>query len=188
MASSALPRMVARILLKSCAIPPASVPIASIFWDSRNCPSSAICAARAALRSVMLRTISETPISFPVSSRIGDSVLDISIRWPSRCRRTVSALATLAPSIKASIMAAISGWRSSGTINLIDLPIMPSAAYPNRRSAPGFQLSTMPSGVLLIMASSLALTSDLNCRSVASPRLRSLISRTNALNKSLPSR
>ena len=41
-ASSTFPRMAASALLKSCAIPPASVPIASIFWDSTNCASRAM--------------------------------------------------------------------------------------------------------------------------------------------------
>jgi hypothetical protein len=42
-ARSALPRMAARMLLKSCATPPASVPSASIFCDCASCCSSARC-------------------------------------------------------------------------------------------------------------------------------------------------
>src|SRR5207237_356647 len=37
--SCVLPRMAVSRLLKSCAMPPASWPTASIFWDCRNCSS-----------------------------------------------------------------------------------------------------------------------------------------------------
>ncbi|MCY1534850.1 hypothetical protein D9M68_702340 [compost metagenome] len=54
-ASSALPRMAARMLLKSCATPPASVPSASIFCDWASCCSSA-CWCHCAWRSEVMST------------------------------------------------------------------------------------------------------------------------------------
>lgn len=57
-ASAALPRMAATMLLKSCAMPPAMVPSASIFCDSRSCVSSALRSLSAAARADMSRRIS----------------------------------------------------------------------------------------------------------------------------------
>ncbi len=60
-ASWALPMMTVSRLLKSCATPPARVPIASIFWACRNCSSSFVC-------SVISFTIVRTPVGLPSAS------------------------------------------------------------------------------------------------------------------------
>ena len=52
-ASATLPRIASRMLLKSWAMPPAKVPIASIFCASRIGSSSALRMASADLRSLM---------------------------------------------------------------------------------------------------------------------------------------
>ena len=51
--SSALPRMAARMLLKSWAMPPASVPMASNLWLCRSCASSLSRSRSASLRLVI---------------------------------------------------------------------------------------------------------------------------------------
>jgi len=60
-ASSAFPMMVVSILLKSWAIPPASVPMASIFWDCRSCSSIL-------LRLVISCPIARMPVMLPFLS------------------------------------------------------------------------------------------------------------------------
>jgi len=52
-ASSELPRMIPRILLKSCAIPPARVPTDSILWACRSCVSSFSLSFSACFRAVI---------------------------------------------------------------------------------------------------------------------------------------
>ncbi len=59
-ARSALPRMAARMLLKSCATPPASVPSASIFWDCASCACRCFCSACAFFSEVMSMKVSTT--------------------------------------------------------------------------------------------------------------------------------
>ena len=65
-ARSALPRMAARMLLKSCATPPASVPSASIFCDCASCCSRARCCCciwRSAVMSTKVKTTWRRPPS-----------------------------------------------------------------------------------------------------------------------------
>src|SRR5579884_3658709 len=54
--------------------------------------------------------------------------------------------------------------RSGGKRHEIGLPIISSAEYPNNRSAPRFQVVTMPLSVLLMMASSEFSTIDASRR------------------------
>src|SRR3989442_8412772 len=63
--SSLYPLITVRRLLKSWAMPPASCPIASIFWDWRNCASRL-------LRSVMSVAIAQIAYTFPSVSRSGN--------------------------------------------------------------------------------------------------------------------
>ena len=64
-----LPRMAASRLLKSCATPPARVPMASIFCTSRSCVSNAWRCASACLRSVMSVCVPTMRKGRPSSSR-----------------------------------------------------------------------------------------------------------------------
>ena len=68
-ARARLPRMAASRLLKSCATPPARVPMASIFCDSRSCVSSARCCASACLSSVMSVCVPTMRSGRPSASR-----------------------------------------------------------------------------------------------------------------------
>ena len=63
-ASWALPIIVVRMLLKSCATPPARTPIASIFWACRNCSFSLF-------SSVMSQKIPIMPVTSPCPSLTG---------------------------------------------------------------------------------------------------------------------
>ncbi len=72
--SSRLPPITVRRLLKSCAMPPASLPIASIFWLCRSSPSvrfssvmfwTTISKADAPSRSPIVRPLSRTVIGTP---------------------------------------------------------------------------------------------------------------------------
>ena len=74
--SSAFPRMTVSRLLKSCAIPPASRPTASIFWPWRRCSSSR-------LRSVMSWYTPSTPTTRPAASRSGTLLVRRVARVPS---------------------------------------------------------------------------------------------------------
>ena len=67
-AISALPRMAPRMLLKSCAMPPASVPIASMCWECRNRDSSRRLSCSARSRSSALAKISPAVRSSAMSS------------------------------------------------------------------------------------------------------------------------
>src|SRR5579884_1809437 len=67
--------------------------------------------------------------------------------------------------------------RSGGKRHEIGLPIISSAEYPNNRSAPRFQVVTMPLSVLLMMASSEFSTIDASRRAVAAAFLRADTSR-----------
>ena len=77
MASSAWSMMGLRMLLKSCAIPPASVPMASIFWASRSLRSNSEIWARS-------RQTLTKPTTTPCCPRMGDTVLAHSKEVPSR--------------------------------------------------------------------------------------------------------
>ena len=60
---------------------------------------------------------------------------------------------------------------------MIGLPIVSAAVYPNRRSAPSFQLVMMPLRSLLMMASSDESTIALNSWLPRSARFVSVVSR-----------
>jgi hypothetical protein len=64
-------------------MPPASTPIASILAACRSASSDRF-------RSVMSRWIEDAATMAPVTSRMGDSVREISISLPSFLHRTVS--------------------------------------------------------------------------------------------------
>ena len=90
-ARSRLPRMAESRLLKSCATPPVSLPMASIFcdWKKASCVlSSASCASR---RSVRSRVILVKPISSPSGLRIGSMTTVAQKREPSLRTRQPSA-------------------------------------------------------------------------------------------------
>ena len=81
------PDMTVRILLKSCAIPPARRPMASIFWACSSCRSSC-------LRSVMSEKVPTPPVGCPSSSRRGITVRLIQVIVPSGKRIPVTASLT----------------------------------------------------------------------------------------------
>jgi hypothetical protein len=69
--NSAWPMMAPRMLLKSWAIPPAKVPMASIFWAWRSWPSSRF-------RAVMSRSMAAKPTILPAGSLMEDRLRDTS--------------------------------------------------------------------------------------------------------------
>jgi len=79
-ASATLPRMAPRMLLKSCAMPPAIVPTACILCDSRNCASSSLRSASAFLRPV--RSRAKTVVVWPWAWRSNDRLTSSANGWP----------------------------------------------------------------------------------------------------------
>src|SRR5438874_1957289 len=76
----------------------------------------------------------------------------------------------------------------SGMIVVIDLPIISSAEYPNRRAAPGFQLTTTASRSMLMIASSEDSTMLASWRCACSPPRCAVMSRSDAIHPpTLPS-
>ena len=73
---SVKPMIAARMLLKSWAMPPARVPMASIFWAWRRCSSMRFC-------SVISLLISRRAIGFPSLSRRNARLLATVIFLPS---------------------------------------------------------------------------------------------------------
>ena len=69
----ALPPMIIRRLLKSCAIPPVSLPIASIFCDIASCSRASTSFSWVSRRSVASRSTLAKPIRLSWSSRIAVS-------------------------------------------------------------------------------------------------------------------
>ena len=103
--SEAWPRMTVRMLLKSCATPPASWPMASIFCDWRNCSSSRRCCVTSRNRlndssGLPLYSTKESAISKiasrPSCSRQGRSTLrSTRCFWNfSRCCSSIVSAAT----------------------------------------------------------------------------------------------
>ena len=78
------------------------------------------------------------------------------------------------------MMRANSAVRSGGTSSAIGRPITSSALYPKSRSAPGFQLTMVPSTDLPTMASSEAWIMEARCETISSDRLRPVMSRMKA--------
>ena len=87
--SCVLPRMAVSRLLKSWAMPPASWPTASIFWDCRNCSSRWRC-------SLTSRWVPQTRTSRP-SSMKPTTLLRKTRGRPSRARSRVSESASRYP-------------------------------------------------------------------------------------------
>ena len=89
----------------------------------------------------------------PAVSRIGETLNEIQIRSPSRRMRSASANSTVSPRRNRSRTSRSESCSSSG-INLnTDWPTISAAGYPKIRSAAAFQLVTVPSSVLAMMAS-----------------------------------
>ena len=81
------------MLLKSCAMPPASVPMASIFCDWRSWISSRSFSASASFRAVMSRKFTTTACTLGSWSRLLN-VLSIQRHDPSLCRTMTSCVTT----------------------------------------------------------------------------------------------
>src|SRR5215467_13389408 len=82
--------MIANILLKSCASPPASLPTAFIFCACRSCSSDRFCA-------VMSRAIADAPTILPSASSTGEMETDTLSLRPSFAMRTDSKYSTRSP-------------------------------------------------------------------------------------------
>ena len=131
----------------------------------------------------MSRAIFEIPIIFPVSSLIDEMVKETSTSSPSFRRRTVSKCSIRSPRRSRSMMGGSSSKRSGGINIVTGCPRTSSAVYPKMRSAPLFQLMTMPSRVLPMIASSEDSTMAASRAFVPSARLRSVMSAMKALNR-----
>ena len=88
LASSTLPRMAPRMLLKSCAMPPAMVPTACIFCDSRNCDSSTLRWVSIFLRAV--RSRAKTVMMSPSSRCSNETLTSTANGLPPLVRPSIS--------------------------------------------------------------------------------------------------
>ncbi|OQB91174.1 MAG: hypothetical protein BWX86_02077 [Verrucomicrobia bacterium ADurb.Bin122] len=89
-ASSLNPRMPVRMLLKSCAMPPASAPMLSIFWAWTSWASSWYRFSRSRFHSVMSRAMASTPTSSPWALWTATKRCSEMISRPSRVFRRIS--------------------------------------------------------------------------------------------------
>ncbi len=127
--------------------------------------------------SVMSRAIVDAPTTRPLESRTAEIVSDTSMSEPFLRRRVVSKRSTRSPAAtRASSFATSSSW-PSGTSSAIDWPVISASEYPYSRSAPGFQLTIVPSVVLLMIASAQDSTTAARWPARPSNRVRSLTSR-----------
>ena len=158
------PRITSRMLLKSCAMPPARLPIDSNFCDCRSCASSLV-------RSVISRAMVEAPMSVPLEFLIGETVSATSICLPSLRVRIVSYVGTGSPR---PIRSRIIGSSSDCVVRESAARCFGRRSRPRRSRTrarpPAFQVVTVPSSDLPMIASSVDVTiapSSANARSVA---------------------
>ena len=142
-----------RMLLKSCAMPPASVPTASIFWDWRSWPSrsrrSCSAAFLAPMSTIELRT------NMPSSVSIGFKPISTGISVPSLRSPKSSRPAPIARLVgdekKWARSVGCRGWKRAGTRASIFWPNSSSRAYPNIRSISRFTSTIRPSASTITM-------------------------------------
>ncbi len=120
----------------------------------RNRSSLSCTAASAFFCSVISCATFDAPTIRPAESLIAETVTDTFTLPPSLRKRTVSKCRTLSPRRIFPRISVSSCSRSGGINRVMDWPTISSAGYPKIRSAPSFQLVTMPHKSLPIMASS----------------------------------
>ena len=98
---------------------------------------------------LMSRAMADVPVMCPAESLIGDRVSEMATTDPSRRCRTVSRCLTCSPRAIRAMRSGSSARRSVGYSSNTGRPMISSAAKPKRRSAPAFQLTTMPSVCVL---------------------------------------
>ena len=122
LASSALPKMALKILLKSCAKPPAIVPTACILCDSRSCASSSLRCASAFLRPV--RSRAKTVVVSPSAWRSNDTLISTASSLP------LALCAVISPSMACVVSwAKASACSASGKKRFKSLPSASRAAH-----------------------------------------------------------
>jgi len=109
--------------------------------------------SNAALASVTSCGIADAPMTAPSASRIGETANETEKTAPSFRTRMVWRCSTCWPALILARMVSISPVRSLGHRSSMDLPMISSLEYPYILSAARFQLVTMPSRVLAMMAS-----------------------------------
>ena len=166
---SVLSLITVRRLLKSCAIPPASRPTASIFCDCLNCSSRFL----RSVRSIDTRT---NPSTVPCSSRTGDVVSRAGKALPDLpcTRNSPVQLSPTTPRSKISL--ACSRRNGEGVSSSILPPTASSAVHPYNFSAKVFQKMTSPSASVATTACWTAFSSWAWNRIAASERWRSVMS------------
>ena len=104
-ANCRLPVMAPRILLKSCAMPPESVPSASIFCASRICASSSALTLSAATCSLISRRITENirrpaTIACEIEASTGNSLPSLRIAWTLPVRPMLRVVTPSSPKLR----------------------------------------------------------------------------------------
>ena len=147
LASSTLPRMAPRMLLKSCAMPPAMVPTACILCDSRSCASSSLRCASAFLRPV--RSRANTVVVSPSAWRSNDTPTSTASSLALAVQAVISpSMAWVVSCANASACPAAGKKRSSG------LPSASCALHWNSAAAVGLNTVMRPFWSTQMMASS----------------------------------
>ena len=129
-------------------------------------------------RSVMSRVIIEAPIISPLGVLTGDTVNDTGMPVPSFFLRMVSKSRTDSPALIFPRKSAISPIQSGGARIDADRPLISCSVYPYILWAEAFQLSIMPSSVLLKIASYEFSTMVARRAWASSARFRAVISNT----------
>ena len=124
---------------------------------------------------VISRPIPAVPITSPAAFRIGETERAKATCWPFFLTQMVSIPSTFWPPQTFSMIWRYWSERSKGARNAIDLPIASSAVNPMIRSAPGFQVSIVPSVVHEMMASSeqrtMAANRRCSCSALCGPEM-----------------
>ena len=165
-ASETLPMITVRMLLKSCAMPPASTPSDSTWRCLRASAVRRSC-------SVMSRTTSTAPmIAWPARWRSGETLKPTMRSRPSRARRRLFCdTSVAAPRVKAASRNPVCGSRrtafSGANISTNGRPAASVCDHPVSCSATGFRSSTRPA-VSVVMTPSPMHRSVTPSRSVSS--------------------
>ncbi len=164
----ALPRIATSRLLKSWAIPPASMPRLSSFWDSCIRRSIVRCSDSAWRIAVTSRKTTTTPVSVPSARRMGAAPSSMTRSVPPRAasstgagRVSISPRSTTRP-MRSGIGARSSSLRASKT-SANGRPVASACDHPVRRSATALRRTMRP-------VASVAMTPSAMLRRVTSSR------------------
>ena len=162
------PYTVASMLLKSCAMPPVSWPIDSIFCDWRNCSCTCSNARACALACVMSRPKQK------IAPPSGAAVQAMSRKLPSACRVRHSKFGST-PEAARSSADSVAGTSSGWTISSMRRPTRSAERQPRIAvhagftscSTPAASSTTIRSGELRQIRSRSRVRSSTRCSSVA---------------------